>query len=82
MSADIRGCGTALITPFRRDGAVDYDALQRLTSTKDGLKAEAFVLPAFVPSHAHWLEEWEPRYIRCSYITPPSGVRIFRLGIT
>jgi len=30
MSADIRGCGTALITPFRRDGAVDYDALRRL----------------------------------------------------
>lgn len=30
MSADIRGCGTALITPFRRDGSVDYDVLRRL----------------------------------------------------
>jgi 4-hydroxy-tetrahydrodipicolinate synthase len=30
MSLDIRGCGTALITPFRRDGSVDYAALRRL----------------------------------------------------
>jgi 4-hydroxy-tetrahydrodipicolinate synthase len=30
MSLDIRGCGTALITPFRRDGSVAYDVLRRL----------------------------------------------------
>jgi 4-hydroxy-tetrahydrodipicolinate synthase len=27
---DIRGCGTALVTPFRRDGSLDDDALRRL----------------------------------------------------
>ncbi|HEV3277891.1 MAG TPA: 4-hydroxy-tetrahydrodipicolinate synthase [Terriglobia bacterium] len=30
MKIDLRGCGTALITPFRRDGAVDVEALRRL----------------------------------------------------
>ncbi|HUI43767.1 MAG TPA: 4-hydroxy-tetrahydrodipicolinate synthase [Terriglobia bacterium] len=30
MSFDIRGCGTALVTPFGRDGSVDFDALRSL----------------------------------------------------
>ena len=30
MSFDIRGCGTALVTPFSRDGTIDVDALRRL----------------------------------------------------
>jgi len=30
MSLDIRGCGTALVTPFRKDGSVDEAALRRL----------------------------------------------------
>ncbi len=30
MDGDIRGCGTALVTPFRRDGSLDEDALRRL----------------------------------------------------
>ena len=30
MSFDLRGCGTALVTPFRRDGALDVEALRRL----------------------------------------------------
>ena len=30
MDVDIRGCGTALVTPFRRDGSLDEDALRRL----------------------------------------------------
>jgi 4-hydroxy-tetrahydrodipicolinate synthase len=30
MTLDLRGCGTALITPFRRDGSLDLDALRRL----------------------------------------------------
>jgi 4-hydroxy-tetrahydrodipicolinate synthase len=30
MSLDIRGCGTALVTPFRNDGSVDEAALRRL----------------------------------------------------
>src|SRR5713226_5430565 len=30
MSLDIRGCGTALVTPFSRDGSVDVEALRRL----------------------------------------------------
>ena len=29
MNLDIRGCGTALVTPFRRDGSVDENALRR-----------------------------------------------------
>ena len=29
MPLQIRGCGTALVTPFRRDGTVDDDALRR-----------------------------------------------------
>ncbi|MGA9056873.1 MAG: 4-hydroxy-tetrahydrodipicolinate synthase [Terriglobia bacterium] len=27
---ELRGCGTALVTPFRRDGSLDLDALRRL----------------------------------------------------
>ena len=30
MSLDIRGCGTALVTPFRKDGTLDLDALRRI----------------------------------------------------
>ena len=30
MSLEIRGCGTALVTPFRKDGSVDEVALRRL----------------------------------------------------
>jgi 4-hydroxy-tetrahydrodipicolinate synthase len=30
MTLDLRGCGTALITPFRRDGSLDLDSLRRL----------------------------------------------------
>ena len=30
MAADIRGCGTALVTPFHRDGSIDEPALRRL----------------------------------------------------
>jgi len=30
MDWDIRGCGTALVTPFRRNGSLDEDALRRL----------------------------------------------------
>ncbi len=30
MSLEIRGCGTALVTPFRKDGSVDEAALRRL----------------------------------------------------
>ena len=30
MSLELRGCGTALVTPFRQDGEVDFGALRRL----------------------------------------------------
>jgi 4-hydroxy-tetrahydrodipicolinate synthase len=30
MALDLRGCGTALVTPFRRDGLLDDKALRRL----------------------------------------------------
>jgi 4-hydroxy-tetrahydrodipicolinate synthase len=30
MKFEICGCGTALVTPFARDGSVDFDALRRL----------------------------------------------------
>jgi len=30
MTLDLRGCGTALITPFKRDGSLDLDALRKL----------------------------------------------------
>ena len=30
MSLDIRGCGTALVTPFRKDETLDLDGLRRL----------------------------------------------------
>jgi 4-hydroxy-tetrahydrodipicolinate synthase len=30
MSLEIRGCGTALVTPFRKDGSVDEAALRKL----------------------------------------------------
>jgi 4-hydroxy-tetrahydrodipicolinate synthase len=30
MNLSIRGCGTALVTPFRKDGSLDLEALRRL----------------------------------------------------
>ena len=34
MNLEIRGCGTALVTPFRKDGSLDLDALRRLVQVQ------------------------------------------------
>ena len=33
-NSQLKGLGTALITPFKTDGSVDYDALARLLDTQ------------------------------------------------
>ncbi len=58
MSLSIRGCGTALVTPFRRDGTVDDDALRRLVQfqLREGIN---FLVPCGTTGETPTLEHGE-----------------------
>ena len=58
MEVDIRGCGTALVTPFRRDGSLDEDALRRLVGfqLKEGID---FLVPCGTTGETPTLEHGE-----------------------
>ena len=61
MALDIRGCGTALVTPFRRDGALDEAALRGLVQfqLRDGVD---FLVPCGTTGETPTLEHDE--YLR------------------
>jgi 4-hydroxy-tetrahydrodipicolinate synthase len=58
MSLEIRGCGTALVTPFRKDGSVDEAALRRLVQFQlhEGID---FLVPCGTTGEAPTLEHGE-----------------------
>ena len=58
MSLDIRGCGTALVTPFRQDGSVDEAALRRLVQfqLREGID---FLVPCGTTGETPTLEHGE-----------------------
>ena len=58
MSLDIRGCGTALVTPFRKDGSVDEPALRRLVrfQLREGID---FLVPCGTTGETPTLEHGE-----------------------
>src|SRR5947208_2250664 len=58
MNADIQGCGTALVTPFRRDGSIDQDALRRLVQfqLREGID---FLVPCGTTGETPTLEHGE-----------------------
>ena len=58
MNLDIRGCGTALVTPFRRDGSIDHDALRRLVQfqLREGID---FLVPCGTTGETPTLEHGE-----------------------
>jgi 4-hydroxy-tetrahydrodipicolinate synthase len=58
MSLEIRGCGTALVTPFRKDGSVDEAALRRLVQfqLREGID---FLVPCATTGEAPTLEHGE-----------------------
>jgi len=58
MPLDIRGCGTALVTPFRRDGTVDDAALRRLVQLqlREGID---FLVPCGTTGETPTLEHGE-----------------------
>jgi len=58
MSLEIRGCGTALATPFRKDGSVDESALRRLVQfqLRDGID---FLVPCGTTGETPTLEHGE-----------------------
>ncbi len=58
MNSDIRGCGTALVTPFRRDGSLDPAALRRLVQfqMREGID---FLVPCGTTGEAPTLEHDE-----------------------
>jgi len=58
MNADIRGCGTALVTPFRRAGSIDQDALRRLVQfqLREGID---FLVPCGTTGETPTLEHGE-----------------------
>jgi len=58
MSLDIRGCGTALVTPFAKDGSLDVDALRRLVQfqLKEGID---FLVPCGTTGETPTLEHEE-----------------------
>jgi 4-hydroxy-tetrahydrodipicolinate synthase len=58
MSLDIRGCGTALVTPFQRNGSVDEAALRRLVQfqLREGID---FLVPCGTTGETPTLEHGE-----------------------
>ena len=58
MSLEIRGCGTALVTPFRSDGSVDEAALRRLVQfqLREGID---FLVPCGTTGETPALEHGE-----------------------
>lgn len=58
MKGEIRGCGTALVTPFRRDGGLDAPALRRLVQfqLREGVN---FLVPCGTTGEAPTLEHDE-----------------------
>jgi 4-hydroxy-tetrahydrodipicolinate synthase len=58
MPLNIRGCGTALVTPFRADGSVDDDALHRLVQfqMREGID---FLVPCGTTGETPTLEHGE-----------------------
>ena len=58
MSLDIRGCGTALVTPFRKDGSVDEAALRGLVQfqLREGID---FLVPCGTTGETPTLEHGE-----------------------
>jgi 4-hydroxy-tetrahydrodipicolinate synthase len=60
MSLELCGCGTALVTPFRKDGSVDEPALRRLVhfQLREGID---FLVPCGTTGEAPTLEH--PEYL-------------------
>ena len=58
MTLDIRGCGTALVTPFTKDGTVDVEALRRLVEfqLREGID---FLVPCGTTAETPTLEHEE-----------------------
>jgi 4-hydroxy-tetrahydrodipicolinate synthase len=58
MSLEIRGCGTALVTPFRKDGSVDELALRKLVQfqLREGID---FLVPCGTTGETPTLEHGE-----------------------
>src|SRR5690242_4336937 len=58
MRFEIRGCGTALVTPFQRDGSVDEKALRRLVQfqLREGID---FLVPCGTTGETPTLEHEE-----------------------
>jgi len=58
MALDLRGCGTALVTPFRKDGSVDEEALHRLIhfQLREGID---FLVPCGTTGETPTLEHGE-----------------------
>src|SRR5579859_3249292 len=58
MALDIRGCGTALVTPFAKDGSLDVEALRRLVQFQlhEGID---FLVPCGTTGEAPTLEHEE-----------------------
>jgi 4-hydroxy-tetrahydrodipicolinate synthase len=58
MGLEIRGCGTALVTPFQRDGSVDEAALRRLVQfqLREGI---GFLVPCGTTGETPTLEHGE-----------------------
>jgi 4-hydroxy-tetrahydrodipicolinate synthase len=58
MALDIRGCGTALVTPFKRDGSIDEEALRKLVQfqLREGID---FLVPCGTTGETPTLEHGE-----------------------
>jgi 4-hydroxy-tetrahydrodipicolinate synthase len=58
MSLDLRGCGTALVTPFQQDGSVDVEALRRLVRLQLG-EGVHFLVPCGTTGETPTLDHGE-----------------------
>lgn len=58
MALEIRGCGTALVTPFKQDGTIDVDAIRKLVQfqLREGIH---FLVPCGTTGETPALEKQE-----------------------
>ncbi len=72
MTIALRGCGTALVTPFTREGAVDVEALRRLVEWQIGEGID-FLVPCGSTGEAHTLSAEERELVVATVVETVAG---------
>ena len=80
MNLDIRGCGTALVTPFDRGGSIDEQALRRLVQfqLREGID---FLVPCGTTGETPTLEHDEYLEVIRAVVAETAGKVLVIAGV-